>query len=376
MLAISIIAFVLALGYVVSAGILAGALRGNRRVRVPASAANTSVTVVIAARDEEEALSVCLESLSRQDYPPDAWNLVVVDDRSQDGTGQVVRRARDENDRIHALRVDECDPAYGGKQNALAAGIEHMAGMGILGDIILFTDADCVVPSSWIADMVAAFSSPRVGMVAGWTTIPTTRSISSLLEKCELAYLLSVAFGMIALGRPVSAIGNNLGIRRKTYEDVGGYRNLGYTITEDCALVQRVAATSWSITTARDAAAVLTRPCSSIRDFVRQRIRWAAGVRHLQVGQMLLPAFAFVHRSWIALTSAMAWCGVLDWRIPAMVWCSSFLADAALIGARKNWKWAPMSPLLTLWQVIYQPVVAIMVLLSGRTRWRGSRYRL
>ncbi|OQB35833.1 MAG: Beta-monoglucosyldiacylglycerol synthase [Candidatus Latescibacteria bacterium ADurb.Bin168] len=376
MLAISITAFVLALCYVVSAGILAGALRGNRRTRVPASAANAPVTVVIAARDEEEALSVCLESLIRQDYPPDMWNLVVVDDRSQDGTGEIVRRVRNENDRIHALRVDECDPTYGGKQNALAAGIEHMADTGILGDIILFTDADCVVPSSWITDMVAAFSSPRVGMVAGWTTIHTTPSIPSLLQKCELAYLLSVAFGMIALGRPVSAIGNNLAIRRKTYEEVGGYRSLGYTITEDCALVQRVAATSWRITTARDAAAVLTRPCASLGDFVRQRIRWAAGVRHLQVGQMLLPAFAFVHRLWIALTTATAWFGWLDWRIPAAVWCSSFLADAVLIGAPKNWKWAPMSPLLTLWQVGYQPVIAMMVLLSGRTRWRGSRYRL
>jgi len=375
-LAISITAFVLALCYVMSAGILAGALRANRRARVPASVANEPVTVVIAARDEEEALSVCLESLNRQDYPPDLWNLVVVDDRSQDGTGEVVLRARNDNDRIHALRVDECDPAYGGKQNALAAGIEYMASMGILGDVILFTDADCVVPSSWITDMVAAFSSSHVGMVAGWTTIPTTRSISSLLEKCDLTYLLSVAFGMIALGRPVSGIGNNLGIRRKTYEEVGGYRSLGYTITEDCALVQRVAATSWSITAAKDASPVLTRPCASIRDFVRQRIRWAAGVRHLQVGQMLLPAFAFVHRLWIALTSAMAWFGLLDWRIPAMVWCSSFLADAALIGASRNWKWAPMSPLLTLWQVVYQPVVATMILLSGRTRWRGSRYRL
>jgi glycosyltransferase involved in cell wall biosynthesis len=122
-----------------------GWFRGTGRVPVFAELGETdeptqqypSVSVVVAARDQEEALEATVRSLLEQDYPG-RLEVVAVDDRSTDGTGDVLSRIlAGAPGRLKPLRVDELPAGWLGKNHALDLGACTAEG-----EWLLFTDAD------------------------------------------------------------------------------------------------------------------------------------------------------------------------------------------------------------------------------------------
>jgi cellulose synthase/poly-beta-1,6-N-acetylglucosamine synthase-like glycosyltransferase len=97
-----------------------------------------SVFVVVAARDEADTIARCANAILRQDYPASALRLVVVDDRSSDGTAAVVERLSSEDPRVRLVRVGQLPAGWMGKSHALWHGTR-----GADADWLSFTDADC-----------------------------------------------------------------------------------------------------------------------------------------------------------------------------------------------------------------------------------------
>ena len=106
---------------------------GDLPLRVGASA--PTVSVVVAARDEERNIETAMRSMLAQDYP--AYEIVAVDDRSTDRTGVILDRLAAENPRCKCLHVTDLPSGWLGKNHALQFGADHSAG-----EWILFTDAD------------------------------------------------------------------------------------------------------------------------------------------------------------------------------------------------------------------------------------------
>jgi hypothetical protein len=176
----------------------------------------------------------------------------------------------------------------------------------------------------------------------------------------------------------MSAIGNNLAVRTIAYNEIGGYRALGCTIVEDCALVQRIASTRWKVGVAVGAEPVLTRPSESVGAYFRQRIRWGEGVRCVRGWRLAVPVLAFAYRLTCVGTIVCAAGGLLSWSVTAFVLGGGIAADALLIGRAAHAmgirRLVAVSPLLSFWQILYQPVAAIAVLAARRHRWRGTEY--
>ena len=93
------------------------------------------LSVIIPACDEADTIESALETLRAQDYP--ALELVLVDDRSRDGTGAIIDRMAEGDDRITVVHVSELPPDWLGKVHAMQRGLEASKG-----EWILFTDAD------------------------------------------------------------------------------------------------------------------------------------------------------------------------------------------------------------------------------------------
>ncbi|RKY05297.1 hypothetical protein DRP77_01370 [Candidatus Poribacteria bacterium] len=241
------------------------------------------VSVVVAARNEEENLPSCLESLLNQTYPPDLYEIIVVDDRSTDSTFSIIEGyARRSGGRVIPLRND--DPGgLTGKQRALDKAIKHGRG-----EIILTTDADCVVPPGWIGRMVQPFAEEEVGVVAGFSVIDDSplylskfgrwRRLFIRMQSFELLTLFSAFAGCLGLGFAAACTGNSLAYRRRVYEEIGGFEAIGFTVAEDNMLIQRVnRETRWRIVPCLSPRAIVTtRPKESLRDLLAQRVRWAS----------------------------------------------------------------------------------------------------
>ena len=116
-------------------------LRGNRAIRclsaVPADLPENppAVSIVVAARNEQRHIRNALQTLRQLDYPD--FELVVVNDRSEDATGTILAELAAETPRLSVVEVRELPPGWLGKNHALWLGSQAARG-----ELLLFTDAD------------------------------------------------------------------------------------------------------------------------------------------------------------------------------------------------------------------------------------------
>lgn len=239
------------------------------------------VSVIIAARNEALRLGACLDSLRTQDYPPDQFEVIVADDRSTDRTSGLLDDYRQGWPALRAVHIDRVPEGISPKKNALAAAIAQARG-----DIILQTDADCIIPAGWIRGMAGRFE-PGVGFVAG--VAPYRKAPGALNSFIRHEYLWNAALSAasIALGRGTHASGRNMGFRRDIFDRLHGYGESAAVLSgDDTLLLQRIERSklAQAVTMPDPDTHVFTDAPDSLSAFFRQR------TRHFSTGKYFAPA--------------------------------------------------------------------------------------
>lgn len=230
------------------------------------------VTVVVSARNEEKIIAKCIESLLRIDYPSEKLEILLVNDRSTDRTGAIMLEYASGQ---AAVKYFEPDPPAGrlkGKTNALSQAIKKSKG-----EIILTTDADCLVKPTWVREMVRNYDADT-GVAASYSIIEPT-SINSAVQSLDWIYLLTIASGSDGISLPLSCVGNNMSFRRKAYDEVGGYENIKFSVTEDFMLLKTIRdKTRWKTKFPVNYDILnYTLPCGNFVELYRQKKRWGRG---------------------------------------------------------------------------------------------------
>ena len=245
------------------------------------------VSVIVAAHNEEENIGLCLNSLLRQTYPHELYEIIVIDDRSSDGTWEIVQKFQERHSKVSALRIDRSPEKMAPKKFALSRGIASARG-----EIILTTDADTLPESPWIENMIRHFE-PQVGMVAGFSPLDLAEknSFFSRFIALDSLSLAAVAAGSVGLGNPLTCNGRNLGYRKKAFDEVGGFREIARFISGDDDLLLHLIKeeTDWEIRYAFDRGSLVhARQPENFNEFANQRIRHASKGKHYSPKMVLL----------------------------------------------------------------------------------------
>lgn len=259
--------------------VFVGLRRMPRSPMVEDDEALPSVTVVVAARDEEVRIGRLLDSLEAQDYPRDRFDVIVVDDRSRDSTGDLVRNRRDSGVRYKVIRIRDGETPVGRapKKYALARGIEHAAG-----EVIVTTDADCWMGPRWLRALAGPFTDPEVGGATGVSRFTHGERENqpwwARHEEMEHLSYSVMAAGAIGAGHVCNAHGSNLAARRSVYDRIGGYAsNDGVASGDDVFLLQDVADHGDKVIFIdRPEGYVFSQSVNTIREWVNQRARWSS----------------------------------------------------------------------------------------------------
>lgn len=323
------------------------------------------VSILVAARDEEADLPACLEALAAQDYPADRIEFVIIDDHSRDATPQIVRAQASRDARFRLVKAPGEDDDLRGKARALDAGVRASTG-----DNFLVTDADCRPNPGWARHLAAHFvQDAAAGMVCGVTTV-TPRGLLGTLQQIDWLLLLGTASAAAHAGMPLTAMGNNMGVRRSAYEAVGGYPALPFSVTEDYLLFQAVhRSTDYTVQLlAQPELHVTTEPAASLREAFVQRRRWARGGLRAPLWAHLLYGIVFLTHLTL-LTSLL----IAPWAtlplLGAKLLCEATVvsATARQTGARVSW---PMLPVYALALFSYVLVMPLALVLAPRIRWK------
>jgi len=210
-----------------------------------------SISVIIPARDEAENIEACLTSLLNQDYPRQRCEIIVVDDESRDQTYEIAKSALEKREGCNyklirlssgnpeatvetrgstGIEIESVEVELSGKKRALTYGIEASKG-----EILLFTDADCNVPSGWISAVVSHFE-PEVELVAGFTFREHRDSLWEKLYSLESLATATISAGSIGWGYPVTGSASNLAYRRSLFEQLGGFKDMSSKASGDDTL--------------------------------------------------------------------------------------------------------------------------------------------
>lgn len=245
-----------------------------------------SVTIIVAARNEEKNIRQCLNSLVQIDYPSEKLEIIIVDDYSTDKTGEIIDEFVKNFPNVKKVIPELKIIPKPGKTNAIVNGIKNSSG-----EIIFTTDADCIVKPSWIKSQIKYFTD-NVGVVTGFTFQKSYSQFTGM-QNLDWVYLLTVAAGTINLGLPLSCIGNNMAYRRDAYDWVGGYENIKFSVTEDFALLHKIHKhTNYNVVfPAEESGVNLSEPCPDWKSLYRQKHRWG-------VGGLDAPLIGFVIMFW------------------------------------------------------------------------------
>lgn len=201
------------------------------------------ISVIIAARNEEKFLPQLLSSLANQNYPQKFFEVIAVSDRSEDRTDAIIHDYVKRNENFHFVRINEEETNLIGKKNAITKGIKETKG-----EILLFTDADCVPNKNWISSTNSKFNAGS-DFVAGYSpliakNITLYEKIILLLKNLERLSIFTISAGTVGWNWGVTAAARNIAYRKKMFIEVSGFSGIGHIPSgDDDLFLQKISIT-------------------------------------------------------------------------------------------------------------------------------------
>ncbi len=340
------------------------------RDRSPPPARWPRVSLIVPARNEVETLGPAMRSRLADGYP--ALEVVLVDDRSTDGTGALVDAIAAGDGRVRALHVTALPAGWLGKLHAMSEGLRHATG-----EWVLFSDADVHLAPGTIARAVSHAEAHGLDHLS---VLPQLDPATWLVD----AALASFTRTGLVLGRvwlvsdPRSKVGGSVGafglVRREALERSPGIEHLRLEVADDLALGQMLKSSGSRSALANGRELVRIHWYRSLAELTRgtekgaavfdhrllPAVRWTGALAALELGPFLAAAFApYPVARWPGLVGAALLLG-------STLWMCRFAGQRTLP--------ALLSPLGVVVNGVLLLRAAVVGKIRGGLQWRSTLY--
>ena len=341
-------------------------------VAVSAEEGFPRVSVIVAASNEEKSLPSLLDSLARQDYPEELLEVIIVNDNSTDRTPIVVSE-------FVAAMKDQPGPRmrliynpYSGKKRAVRYGIEKASG-----EIILTTDADCVVGPGWVRKHAEWYVSDGPAMVLAPVVQKPARGFWSHFGVYEFSALQAITEAAAVAGHPVMCNAANMSFRRDVYLRHADELRSDLASGDDMFLLAAVMRDGAAVRHDGSAgAAAETAAAGTAAALLLQRARWASKAFRLRSASTLTLAAATAACNATVAAAAVAavvWAKFIP--LAAAMYAIKTIPDYLLISTEMRKRGTKMAAGHFIVSEIIYPfyfiVVGVMSLLPGAGLFRG-----
>ncbi len=246
------------------------------------------ISIVIAIRNESKAIEKLLKGLARQNYPSDHFEIILVDDHSEDNTIELTEQFIISNTDVDINLIHS--EGYG-KKAAVSEGIKLAKH-----ELIVTTDGDCSISENWLKRLAEYNEFKQPKLIVGAVVYNHKKGFLQHFFSLEFMSLVASGAGSLGMGLPLIANGANLTFTKQTYKDVlsaqaGKTRASG----EDVFLLHAISKKfgSKAVHFIKDSLTIVkTDSPENIKSFFSQRSRWASK--------------AIAYRSWWAILVSIA----------------------------------------------------------------------
>jgi cellulose synthase/poly-beta-1,6-N-acetylglucosamine synthase-like glycosyltransferase len=235
------------------------------------------LSVVIAAKNEEENIPLLFESLDKINYPVEKFEVILVDDNSTDKTNELIKEYIKSKTNYKLIKADK--KKFEGKKGALQLGIENSKY-----NLIVITDADCRPENNWLKETAGKLDA-GFDFAFGVSPIKSGSYFIQKLAAFENFRNTYLTISAVGLNIPYSASARSFAFRKNSFNRVGGYSNTTQTISGDDDLLLREAVKSKMLigTIVEPDTFVFSDPPNSLKSYLRQKSR------HLKTSLYYLP---------------------------------------------------------------------------------------
>jgi len=233
---------------------------------------SVSFSVVIPARNEEEVIEQCLDSVLAQRYPSSLFEIILVDDFSEDKTAIIAKK---KDVRIIHLKEIVNNKINSYKKKAVEEGIKAAKG-----DYIVVTDADCIVPTDWLRTLAWMIENQKPVMIAAPVRMQGSYfSFLGLFQSLDFLSLQGITAAATGSGKMSLCNGANLCYSKEAFKEVGGFSGIDQIASGDDLLLMHKFSEKYPGRVHycfSEDVIVQTTPEKTFKSFISQRIRWAS----------------------------------------------------------------------------------------------------
>lgn len=320
------------------------------------------ISVVVAFRNELKNIENLLIDLRNQDYPPQKFEVIVVDDHSDDESYELADTLCSKWPNFRCLTVTGNRQ---GKKTALKAGI-----LSASNELIVTTDADAIIGPGWLKAISRSYMQSKAALIIGLVDIQGETGFLNRFAEAEFASLVAAGAGAAAAGHPMYCNGANMAYRKSLFTDLTDPMRENITSGDDTFMLHAAQKAGEKIVLLKSIKSLVrVKGPESLKEFFHQRIRWLSKSRHYKHTGIIFTALlvllmnALMVAAFGGLISGRVW-----WLFPFMLFIKS-AADYALLAGFNSWlgKSTPKMQyiLFCLIYPFYALTIAVAPFLSG-----------
>ncbi|HEV2277653.1 MAG TPA: glycosyltransferase [Acidobacteriaceae bacterium] len=222
-------------------------LSGPTLPRGTTAARPLRVTAIVPARNEAEHIAATLRSLLAQQFPGDL-RVVLVNDNSSDGTGDLARRISAEDPRVSVVAGEPLPPGWTGKMWAVAQGLRHPEAAAA--DYILLTDGDIVHEPHHVAVLVAKAEADGIALVSEMVRL-RCRTFAERATIPAFVFFFQMLYPFRWVGdrrhTTAAAAGGTMLVSRHALDSIGGVDRIRAALIDDVALAREIKRAGYAI---------------------------------------------------------------------------------------------------------------------------------
>ncbi|HKG68573.1 MAG TPA: glycosyltransferase [Segetibacter sp.] len=334
----------------------------------PAILPGITFTIIIPARNEDNQIGLCLETVLGQDYPNHLFEVIVADDYSTDNTVGVVQSLQKQFSNLSLLQLEkvlQSKQLNSYKKKAIELGIQQAKG-----DWIVTTDADCIVTKDWLLNFNSFIQQHNSVFVAAPVKFINTGSFVSIFQCLDFMSLQGITAASVYHGFHSMCNGANLAYSKKVFYEVGGFKGIDNIASGDDMLLMHKIYVRFKKQVHflfAQMSIVETQPMRTWKDFFNQRIRWASKADKFddkRIFAVLIFIYLF-NLSFLFLPFAAIWDGKVGLYLLAMIAAKTIIELRFMIPVARFFK----EKKLLWWFPIMQPIHIAYTVIAG---WLGK----
>jgi glycosyltransferase involved in cell wall biosynthesis len=293
---LSLLIFVFVTALVVQLVFFVLLFAGVTRKNPPTTSGKPAVSLLVCAHDSEKNLKALIPRLLEQDYP--LFELVIVDDRSNDGTYDYLLEVARKDNRVRVVKVAHLPDHVNAKKYAITLGIKAATY-----DWILLTDADCQPNSNHWIDSMSQYMDDNARFVLGISPYEKHAGLLNLFIRFETLFTAVQYVGFARIGMAYMGVGRNLAYRKSYFLANKGFNSLmNFTGGDDDLYVNRHATAETTRVCLGMDSLVYSKPKHSVNEFFTQKKRHLfAGKKYRSMHKLVLSLFIGTHLfTWVS----------------------------------------------------------------------------